>query len=69
MESRAQELESARDQLTTIQSEWQRTRESVGEVEIPPELSARIALVVAKHEETTVLTAASPGKSEPPEDK
>jgi small-conductance mechanosensitive channel len=55
VESRAQELESARDQLTTIQREWERTRESVGEVEIPPELSARIALVVAKHEETTVL--------------
>ncbi|MEE9563266.1 MAG: hypothetical protein V3W50_09370, partial [Thermoanaerobaculia bacterium] len=57
VESRAQELESARDQLTTMQSEWQRTRESVGEVEIPPELSARIALVVAKHEETTALVA------------
>ena len=57
VESRAQELESARDQLTTMQSEWQRTRESVGDVEIPPELSARIALVVAKHEETTALVA------------
>jgi potassium efflux system protein len=55
VESRAQELESARDQLTTMQSEWQRTRESVGEVEIPQELSARIALVVAKHEETMKL--------------
>ncbi|MGB5816957.1 MAG: mechanosensitive ion channel domain-containing protein [Thermoanaerobaculia bacterium] len=56
-ESRAQELVSARDQLTTMQSEWQRTRESVGEVEIPPELSARIALVMAKHDETTALVA------------
>jgi small-conductance mechanosensitive channel len=55
--SRARELESARDQLMAMQSEWQRTRESVGEIEVPQELSARIALVVAKHEETTALVA------------
>jgi hypothetical protein len=58
VESRAQELESARDRLATMKSEWEETRESVGEVEIPPELSDRIALVVAKHEETTGLVDA-----------
>ena len=57
VDSRARELEGNRDRLTAMQSEWDRTRESVGEVEIPPELSDRIALVVAKHEETTALVA------------
>ena len=55
--SRAQELESARDRLATMKSEWEQTRESVGEIEIPQELSDRIAVVVAKHEETTGLVA------------
>ncbi|TNF72837.1 MAG: mechanosensitive ion channel [Acidobacteria bacterium] len=55
VDSRAEELESARDRLATMQAEWVQTREAVGEVEIPQELSARIALVVAKHEETTTL--------------
>jgi hypothetical protein len=55
VELRAQELESARDRLATMKSEWEQTRESVGEIEIAEELSDRIALVVAKHEETTGL--------------
>jgi small-conductance mechanosensitive channel len=54
---RARELEGVRDRLDAMQAEWDRTRESVGDIEIPGELSARISVVVSKHEETTTLVA------------